>query len=79
MSVDAQQEHRKRGLCFYCHKHGHLARDCPDKKKTPFQTRQVTTTPETPSSPPAPVDRIAQLEEELKKLRAESPPQNTDF
>ena len=39
----------KKGLCFGCGKHGHLSRDCPDKKKS---TIPSTTTPSS-SSPPS--------------------------
>ena len=27
-------EHLKRGLCFNCNEHGHLAKDCPKPQKT---------------------------------------------
>jgi hypothetical protein len=29
----AHANHMARGLCFECHKHGHHANHCPDKKK----------------------------------------------
>ena len=33
MTVEQQAEAMKKGLCFRCGKHGHLSKDCPDKKK----------------------------------------------
>ena len=33
MMVKQRAEAMKKGLCFQCGKHGHLSRDCPDKKK----------------------------------------------
>lgn len=32
-SIIKQKEAKKKGLCFCCNKHGHLARDCPHKWK----------------------------------------------
>jgi hypothetical protein len=29
-----------KGLCFKCHKHGHQANHCPDKKKKKVPVRQ---------------------------------------
>ncbi len=37
---------RTQGLCFRCHKKGHLSRDCPDKK---VQVQAVETEPMTES------------------------------
>ena len=33
MTVEQRAEAMKKGLCFRCGKHGHLSKDCPDKKK----------------------------------------------
>ena len=33
MSQEERKRHVKGGLCFRCHKKGHLSRDCPDKGK----------------------------------------------
>ena len=33
MTVEQWAEAMKKGLCFRCGKHGHLSKDCPDKKK----------------------------------------------
>ena len=33
MTVEQQAEAMKKGLCFWCGKHRHLSKDCPDKKK----------------------------------------------
>ena len=35
LSQEDQDRHFKQGLCFICHKAGHIARECPDKKKSP--------------------------------------------
>ncbi|KDR74279.1 hypothetical protein GALMADRAFT_71012, partial [Galerina marginata CBS 339.88] len=32
MSPEVRADHIRRGACFNCHKHGHLSRDCPEKK-----------------------------------------------
>ena len=48
LSTEKRDEAMRKGLCFGCGKHGHLNRDCPDKKKS---TRAYTPTPST-SSPP---------------------------
>ena len=34
LSQEDQDRHFKQGLCFICHKAGHIARECPDKKKS---------------------------------------------
>ena len=34
LSTEKRDEAMRKGLCFGCGKHGHLSRDCPDKKKT---------------------------------------------
>jgi hypothetical protein len=36
----AHADHMARGLCFECHKHGHRANRCPDKKKKKVPVRQ---------------------------------------
>ena len=33
MSQEERKRHVEGGLCFRCHKNGHLLRDCPDKGK----------------------------------------------
>jgi hypothetical protein len=47
---DEKQRHRKEGRCFECHKTGHMARQCPTKRKgkenqsfkrTPFQSNST--------------------------------------
>ena len=48
LSTEKRDEAMRKGLCFGCGKHGHLNRDCPDKKKS---TRAYALTPST-SSPP---------------------------
>ena len=35
MSQEEQDRHFKQGLCFICHKTGHIAKDCPDRRRTP--------------------------------------------
>ena len=32
MTMEQRTEAMKKGLCFGCGKHGHLNKDCPDKK-----------------------------------------------
>ena len=32
MTTEQRTEAMKKGLCFRCGKHGHLNKDCPDKK-----------------------------------------------
>ena len=48
LSTKKRDEAMRKGLCFGCRKHGHLNRDCPDKKKL---TRAYTPTPSIPSAP----------------------------
>ena len=45
LSTKKRDEAMRKGLCFGCGKHGHLNRDCPDKKKA---TRAYMPTPSTP-------------------------------
>ena len=33
MTMEQRTEAMKKGLCFRCGKHGHLNKDCPDKKE----------------------------------------------
>ena len=35
LSQEDQDRQFKQGLCFICHRAGHIARECPDKKKSP--------------------------------------------
>ena len=44
LSTEKRDEAMRKGLCFGCGKHGHLNRDCPDKKNT---TRAYTPIPST--------------------------------
>ncbi|SJL10874.1 uncharacterized protein ARMOST_14269 [Armillaria ostoyae] len=47
--MDIGQMHAK-GLCFRCHKHGHLSKDCPDKKDyRDIRSVQATNEPVTES------------------------------
>ena len=48
LSTEKRDEVMRKELCFGCGKHGHLNRDCPDKRKT---TRAYTPNPSTPSAP----------------------------
>jgi hypothetical protein len=32
---------RRQGLCFNCQQRGHLARDCPEPRRRPYQVRQM--------------------------------------
>ena len=34
LSIQEQEEHRRKGLCFLCHQQGHRIRECPTKNKT---------------------------------------------
>ena len=44
VETDERSEHIKKGLCFYCHEGGHLARDCPKKRRGgPSRFRQNKT------------------------------------
>ena len=44
LSTEKRDKAMRKGLCFGCKKHGHLNRDCPDKKK---MTRAYTPIPST--------------------------------
>lgn len=48
LTMEKREEAMKKGLCFGCGKHGHLNRDCPDKKKG----RSYTPNPSTSSNAP---------------------------
>jgi hypothetical protein len=37
---EACADHMAKGLCFKCHKHGHRANCCPEKKKKKVPVRQ---------------------------------------
>ena len=49
LTIEQRTEMMKKGLCFGCGKHGHLSRDCPDKRKSAIPS---TATPSS-SSPPS--------------------------
>ena len=34
-----KRKFRQEGRCFECHKQGHMARECPNKKRQPFQSK----------------------------------------
>ena len=48
LSTEKRDEAMRKGLCFGCGKHGHLNRDCPEKKKA---TRAYTPIHSTSSAP----------------------------
>jgi len=39
LTADQRKEFMAKGLCFYCKGRGHLARDCPERKKVPGNGR----------------------------------------
>ena len=39
LSLAKRQELRRKGLCFFCQKEGHLARDCPNRKQDQSKPR----------------------------------------
>ena len=41
MMMEKQDEAMRKGLCFGCGKPRHLNRDCPNKKKTPYQPKKL--------------------------------------
>ena len=41
MTTEKRDEAMRKGLCFGCGKPGHLNRDCPDRKKTPYQPKKM--------------------------------------
>lgn len=64
MSPEEQQRHYKQGLCFNCHKTGHISRDCPEKKKTGRPSKaQVAATTEDELV----LDKEAEMEKEVQK------------
>ena len=50
MTAEERDRHFKEGLCFTCHKAGHLSRNCPEKKtdRKPMKTKVRTTEVEEP-------------------------------
>ena len=43
MSPDELQRHYRKGLCFYCHKPGHLTKACPKKSNSSVSLVQINT------------------------------------
>ena len=41
LTVEKREEAMKKGLCFGCGKPGHLNKDCPNKKKTPYTPKKM--------------------------------------
>ena len=41
MTTEQRTEAMKKGLCFRCGKHGHLNKDCPDKKERKWKKRKT--------------------------------------
>ena len=50
MTAEERDRHFKEGLCFTCHKAGHLSRNCPEKRtdRKPMKTKVRTTEVEEP-------------------------------
>ena len=42
LSMEEQTEHMSKGLCFNCHKPGHMGKDYPDNGKKNEQEKKMT-------------------------------------
>jgi len=60
LSQEEYDRCQQENLCMYCGGTGHMARDCPNKRRHPLAAAATTSTFE---SPPAHASEVAQLSE----------------
>ena len=61
LSPEEQERHFKQGLCFICHKAGHMAINCPDRRRNPKAYKARASVVE---------DKEAEFEKEVQKRLA---------
>jgi hypothetical protein len=64
-TFEERTEHMKKGLCFNCHKQGHMARECPDKKTGPIVLRTMNPNYRKPEPMKDALKRIQAIHENL--------------
>ena len=70
LTIEQRMEMMKKGLCFGCGKHGHLSRDCLDKKKLAIPSMTASPSSSPPSYSPPKKMNAKELYTHIRSLTA---------
>jgi hypothetical protein len=70
LTIEQRTEMMKKGLCFGCGKHGHLSKDCPDKKKPATPSTPIASSSSPPSYSPPKKMNAKELYTHIRSLTA---------